>query len=423
MDAGTDVIGKPPGWGTRAAARVGGRALPPALRRPQRGWDFSGAVEDAQLLFLSGRKVADAPPSPVVAAGRRVRGRPPEGPRRARALARARPLARGPGPPPARRRPPARPSAARRSCACSSPASATPTSSWCGATTPSRAFPATSSWARGGGAGAPEWVGPPGRRRDQRRLRRCADLPRGPADPLRAADRPRDRGARRAFAEHLVLPVGNLHEVPEAVPDEVAVFTEPTAAALEMQEQVDVAPGDRVVVIGAGKLGQPRGPDAGPDRVRAPRGGTQPARARAPVRARHPDCDAEAHRAPAGRPRGRVHGQPRGPRAGPPRRAPARHDRPEEHLPRQAATRHGALRGGRDDPRGLALRAVRPGPGRCSPGRATWTPARWSRPATPWPRPCAAFDHAARPGALKILVDCTPEVSRRRTSGRCRRRR
>ncbi len=35
----------------------------------------------------------------------------------------------------------------------------------------------------------------------------------------------------------------------------MAVFTEPTAAALELQEQVKVAAGDRVVVIGAGKLG------------------------------------------------------------------------------------------------------------------------------------------------------------------------
>jgi threonine dehydrogenase-like Zn-dependent dehydrogenase len=58
-----------------------------------------------------------------------------------------------------------------------------------------------------------------------------------------------------AFATHLILPVGNLHAVPEAVPDEVAVFTEPTAAAFELQEQVRVSPSDRVVVIGAGKLG------------------------------------------------------------------------------------------------------------------------------------------------------------------------
>jgi len=58
-----------------------------------------------------------------------------------------------------------------------------------------------------------------------------------------------------AFATHLRLPVRNLHAVPEGMPDEVAVFAEPTAAALELQEQVRVSPGDRVVVIGAGKLG------------------------------------------------------------------------------------------------------------------------------------------------------------------------
>jgi threonine dehydrogenase-like Zn-dependent dehydrogenase len=62
-------------------------------------------------------------------------------------------------------------------------------------------------------------------------------------------------GRHGAFAEYLVLPVENLHEVPPAVPDDVAVFTEPTAAALEVQEQVRIVPKDRVVVIGDGKLG------------------------------------------------------------------------------------------------------------------------------------------------------------------------
>lgn len=57
------------------------------------------------------------------------------------------------------------------------------------------------------------------------------------------------------FATHVRLPIRNLHVVPDGVPDDVAVFTEPTAAALEVQEQVRVSPGDRVVVVGAGKLG------------------------------------------------------------------------------------------------------------------------------------------------------------------------
>src|SRR5262245_5283119 len=58
-----------------------------------------------------------------------------------------------------------------------------------------------------------------------------------------------------AFATHLRLPIQNLHAVPDALPDEAAVFVEPTAAALEIQQQVSISPADRVVVIGAGKLG------------------------------------------------------------------------------------------------------------------------------------------------------------------------
>jgi len=58
------------------------------------------------------------------------------------------------------------------------------------------------------------------------------------------------------FAEYLSLPVVNLHHVPASIPDEAAVFTEPLAAALEIQEQVQIHPGERVLVIGAGRLGQ-----------------------------------------------------------------------------------------------------------------------------------------------------------------------
>lgn len=58
-----------------------------------------------------------------------------------------------------------------------------------------------------------------------------------------------------AFAEYLTLPVANLHTVPEGVPDEAAVFAEPLAAALQVLEQVHIAPGDRVAVLGDGRLG------------------------------------------------------------------------------------------------------------------------------------------------------------------------
>ncbi len=58
-----------------------------------------------------------------------------------------------------------------------------------------------------------------------------------------------------AHAELLTLPEENLHAVPDSVPDEEAVFTEPLAAACEVLEQVDVAPGTRACVLGPGKLG------------------------------------------------------------------------------------------------------------------------------------------------------------------------
>ncbi len=57
------------------------------------------------------------------------------------------------------------------------------------------------------------------------------------------------------FAEAFTLPVENLHLVPEGVSDDQAVFTEPLAAALEIQEQVHIQPGMRVLVVGAGRLG------------------------------------------------------------------------------------------------------------------------------------------------------------------------
>jgi 2-desacetyl-2-hydroxyethyl bacteriochlorophyllide A dehydrogenase len=58
------------------------------------------------------------------------------------------------------------------------------------------------------------------------------------------------------FAEYVTLPVENLHVVPGSLADEAAVFTEPLAAALEIQQQVHIRPADRVLVIGAGRLGQ-----------------------------------------------------------------------------------------------------------------------------------------------------------------------
>jgi threonine dehydrogenase-like Zn-dependent dehydrogenase len=58
-----------------------------------------------------------------------------------------------------------------------------------------------------------------------------------------------------AFAETVLVPVENLHRVPDGVPDERAVFTEPLAAAFEVLAQVEVPAGVPALVLGDGKLG------------------------------------------------------------------------------------------------------------------------------------------------------------------------
>ncbi len=63
LDAGTEVLGKPPAWG-RDRQREWEAAHYHQPTDDLTGWDFSGAIEDAQLLFLLGAKVADAPLAP-----------------------------------------------------------------------------------------------------------------------------------------------------------------------------------------------------------------------------------------------------------------------------------------------------------------------------------------------------------------------
>lgn len=63
-------------------------------------------------------------------------------------------------------------------------------------------------------------------------------------------------GRNGAFAEYLLLPPENLHAVPDALPSEAAVFTEPLAAALRIQDQVALGSETRALVVGDGKLGQ-----------------------------------------------------------------------------------------------------------------------------------------------------------------------
>jgi threonine dehydrogenase-like Zn-dependent dehydrogenase len=62
-------------------------------------------------------------------------------------------------------------------------------------------------------------------------------------------------GKDGVLAEYFTLPLANLHAVPDGVSDEAAVFTEPLAAALQIQQQVQIQPGMRVLIVGAGRLG------------------------------------------------------------------------------------------------------------------------------------------------------------------------
>ena len=58
-----------------------------------------------------------------------------------------------------------------------------------------------------------------------------------------------------AFAEYFTLPERNLRVVPDEIPNQRAVFTEPLAAACEILEQVSIPCGEAVAVLGDGKLG------------------------------------------------------------------------------------------------------------------------------------------------------------------------
>lgn len=58
-----------------------------------------------------------------------------------------------------------------------------------------------------------------------------------------------------AFADHLTVPINNLIAIPDSVCDNLAVFTEPLAAALRIREQLCVPPSQPIAVVGPGRLG------------------------------------------------------------------------------------------------------------------------------------------------------------------------
>jgi threonine dehydrogenase-like Zn-dependent dehydrogenase len=59
-----------------------------------------------------------------------------------------------------------------------------------------------------------------------------------------------------AFADYLCLPIVNLLPIPDSISTDDATFTEPLAAALQIQSQINITPNHRVLVVGDGKLGQ-----------------------------------------------------------------------------------------------------------------------------------------------------------------------
>ena len=57
-----------------------------------------------------------------------------------------------------------------------------------------------------------------------------------------------------AFAEYMTIDTNLLHVVPEELPTDIAIFTEPLAAAFEILTQVHISPQKNAAVLGDGRL-------------------------------------------------------------------------------------------------------------------------------------------------------------------------
>ena len=62
------------------------------------------------------------------------------------------------------------------------------------------------------------------------------------------------KGKSGCLAEYITLPIKNLYKVPADIPNDVALFAEPLAAAFRIIEQ-GLIKNDRVAILGDGKLG------------------------------------------------------------------------------------------------------------------------------------------------------------------------
>jgi threonine dehydrogenase-like Zn-dependent dehydrogenase len=210
-----------------------------------------------------------------------------------------------------------------------------------------------------------------------------------------------------AFAQYLALPTANLHPVPDSLSDELAVFTEPLAAALEVQEQVRVTPDDRVLVIGAGKLGhlvaqtlaatgcklQVVGRSPRPLALLAARKiATTTAEALVPRRA---DIVVECTGRPEGLELARQAVRPRGTVV-----LKSTYHGPASIDLSRFVVDEITLVGSRCGPFAPAVELLASG---------SVDPRPLIEKRYPLADSLAAFEHAARPGALKILVDCRPD--------------
>jgi len=57
------------------------------------------------------------------------------------------------------------------------------------------------------------------------------------------------------FAEYLAVPLENVHQVPESISDDEAVFVEPLAACVQITKMAGIEPGSSCVVVGTGRMG------------------------------------------------------------------------------------------------------------------------------------------------------------------------
>ena len=318
-------------------------------------------------------------------------------------------LARGTSAPPPGRSPRARAASGRGPGARRAPASATPTSRWCAATSPTSASPGTSSWAwsrrrpgRPSGSGKrvvgeinavlPEparRVAPAGPRTASAHGPRHREAGRRARAELCAAGREPARGAGRRERRH-----GRLHG---------AVGRRPRGPGAGHGRGPATA-----WWSWARQARQPGGADPRPHGLRSPGRGHAP---RSPLRwppagsaRRPPPIEPRARRR-----RRRVHRQPgrlrpgatrrSGPAAPSCSRAPTTANSPWTwRWWWWTRSRSSARAAARSPPRSSSCR-----------GRRGCRPAA-GRPATRCATPCAAYEHAARPGTLKVLIDCWRSV-------------